>query len=160
MSDDDSRRIAAGILLDQTARIVGAFAGSVALSPEELTGLIAVVSSALVKASTAEPETKELVPAVPVRKSVTPDFLVCLEDGKKFKMLRRHLRRTYAMTPDEYRRKWNLPWDYPMVAPKYAALRSRIAKGFGFGTASREPAGPAIDLPPSPSRRRTVKLAA
>ena len=137
MSDENSGQIAAGSLLDQTARIVCAFVGNVALSPEELTGLIAAVSAALVKAGAGETETKEPVPAVPVRRSLTPDFLICLEDGKKLKMLRGHLRVTYAMTPAEYRRKWRLPADYPMVAPNYAALRSQIAKGFGFGKASR-----------------------
>ena len=137
MRDENSGQIAAGSLLDQTARIVCAFAGNVALSPDELTGLIAAVSTALVKASAGETETKEPVPAVPVRRSVTPDFLICLEDGKKLKMLRGYLRRTYAMTPAEYRRKWRLPADYPMVAPNYATLRSQIAKGFGFGKASR-----------------------
>lgn len=137
MSDDNLRRMAAAIHLDETARIVGAFAGNVVLSPHELTGLIAVVSRALVKVGTPAPETKELVPAVPVGKSMTPDFLICLEDGKRFKMLKSHLRRTYDMTPAEYRRKWSLPSNYPMVAPNYAALRSQIAKGFGFGKASR-----------------------
>ena len=137
MSDENSSQMAAGSLLDQTARIVCAFVGNVALSPEELTGLITVVSTALVKASTEGTETKAPIPAVPVRRSVTPDFLICLEDGKKLKMLRGHLRHTYAMTPSEYRRKWGLPADYPMVAPNYAALRSQIAKGFGFGKASR-----------------------
>jgi predicted transcriptional regulator len=137
MSDENSGRITAGPLLDQTARIVGAYAASVTLSTEELISMIRAVSSALVRAANVEPDAKELVPAVPVRRSVTPDFLICLEDGKKLKMLRGHLRHAYAMTPAEYRRKWSLPWDYPMVAPNYAALRSQIAKGFGFGRASR-----------------------
>jgi len=74
-----------------------------------------------------------LVPFVPVRKSITPDYLVCLEDGKQMKMLRGHLRSTYGMTPDDYRARWNLPHDYPMVAANYAAKRSAIAKSFGLG---------------------------
>jgi predicted transcriptional regulator len=75
-------------------------------------------------------------PAVPIRKSVTPEYIVCLEDGKKLKMLKRHLRSTYGMTPDEYRTKWNLPPDYPMVAPNYAAQRSEFAKKIGLGRSS------------------------
>jgi predicted transcriptional regulator len=79
-----------------------------------------------------------LRPAVPVRKSVTPDYLICLEDGKKLKMLKRHLRSTYNLTPDEYRAKWGLPPDYPMVAPNYAEQRSAFAKRIGLGrTGSR-----------------------
>ncbi|MDB5379484.1 MAG: transcriptional regulator, partial [Rubritepida sp.] len=72
-------------------------------------------------------------PAVPVRRSITPDYLICLEDGKKLKMLKRHLHTSYGMTPDVYRAKWGLPSDYPMVAPNYATRRSEIAKGFGLG---------------------------
>ena len=72
-------------------------------------------------------------PAVPIRRSITPDHVICLEDGKKLKMLKRHLRSTYNMSPDEYRNKWNLPSDYPMVAPNYAALRSEFAKKSGLG---------------------------
>ena len=145
MSDENSGRIVAGSLLDQTARIVCAYAVNVTLSPEELASMITAVASALVRAANAEPEPKKLVPAVPVRRSVTADFLICLEDGRKLKMLRGHLRHAYAMTPAEYRRKWSLPSNYPMVAPNYAALRSQIAKGLGFGRTSR---------------RRTAKLAA
>lgn len=76
----------------------------------------------------------ELVPAVPIRKSVTPEYIVCLEDGKKFKSLKRHLRTHFNMTPDEYRQKWGLPADYPMVAPNYSATRSKLAKDSGLGT--------------------------
>ena len=81
----------------------------------------------------AEPPSEPLKPAVPIRKSVTPEFLICLEDGKKLKMLKRHLRSTYNLTPDEYRAKWGLAQDYPMVAPKYAAQRSEFAKKIGLG---------------------------
>ena len=80
----------------------------------------------------------ELVPAVPVRKSVTPDTIICLEDGKKFKSLKRHLRTTYNLTPEEYRAKWNLPHDYPMVAPNYAKARSELAKTMGLGQQRRK----------------------
>ena len=76
-------------------------------------------------------------PAVPVKRSVTPDYIVCLEDGKQLKMLKRYLRSTHGMTPEEYRKRWGLPADYPMVAPKYAEKRSKIAKSLGLGTAPR-----------------------
>lgn len=76
-------------------------------------------------------------PAVPVKKSVTPDYIVCLEDGKKLKMLKRHLRTAYDMSPEQYRQRWGLPVDYPMVAPKYAAVRSKLAKAIGLGTRPR-----------------------
>ena len=76
-------------------------------------------------------------PAVPVKKSVTPDYIICLEDGKQLKMLKRYLRSTHGMTPEEYRKRWGLPADYPMVAPKYAEKRSKIAKSLGLGTAPR-----------------------
>ena len=80
------------------------------------------------------PAEEELVPAVAIRSSIKPDFLVCLEDGKKLKMLKRHLKTAYNMTPDEYRQRWGLPSDYPMVAPNYAAQRSKLAKEIGLGT--------------------------
>src|SRR5205085_6097804 len=79
-------------------------------------------------------------PAVPVKKSITPDYLICLEDGRKFKSLKRHLRTKYDMSPDQYRSKWNLPKDYPMVAPNYAAARSTLAKQMGLGQGGRKAA--------------------
>jgi predicted transcriptional regulator len=79
-----------------------------------------------------------LIPAVPVKKSVTPDFIICLDDGKSFKSLKRHLRTTYDMTPEQYRAKWNLPADYPMVAPNYAKARSELAKTMGLGQQRRK----------------------
>lgn len=81
-----------------------------------------------------KPEPVELVPAVPIRQSVKPDYIVCLEDGKKFKSLKRHLRTVYNLTPEDYRAKWGLPADYPMVAPNYSATRSQLAKASGLGT--------------------------
>ena len=87
----------------------------------------------LLEGQAAEPPSEPLRPAVPIRKSVTPEYLICLEDGKKLKMLKRHLRSTYNLTPDEYRAKWGLAQDYPMVAPKYAAQRSEFAKKIGLG---------------------------
>jgi predicted transcriptional regulator len=102
----------------------------------ELPALIHSVHAALARLASGQVNTAPLVekqePAVSVRKSLTPDFLVCLDDGKKFKSLRRHLR-TLGMTPDQYRVKWSLPPDYPMVAPNYAAVRSEMAKRIGLG---------------------------
>jgi predicted transcriptional regulator len=91
------------------------------------------VSTGAAVAGPAEP----LKPAVPIKRSITPTYLVCLEDGKKFKSLKRHLRTRYQMTPDQYRAKWNLPADYPMVAPDYAAARSQLAKQMGLGQQRR-----------------------
>ena len=107
-------------------------------------------ASAVLRALTAEAIGEAPKPAVPVRRSITPEYLVCLEDGKKLKMLKRHLRSTYGMTPDEYRQKWGLPPDYPMVAPNYAEQRSVFAKKIGLGRAGGRAgtrAGPAKKSP-------------
>lgn len=158
MSEITAPNIDSATLLDLTARIVSAYAGNATLSPTELTDVIGSVSRALAQLSTTtvEPEPKELSPAVPVKKSVTADFIVCLEDGKKLKMLKRHLMSTYGMTPAEYRTKWNLPRDYPMVAPNYAATRSQLAKKIGLG---KSPAKPAIPAKPAARRGRPRKTA-
>lgn len=101
-----------------------------------LTAVVLEVRKALAAdiAAPAAPEVAPLTPAVPIRKSVSPDFLICLEDGKKFKSLKRHLRTHYNLSPEEYREKWGLPADYPMVAPNYSATRSQLAKDNGLGT--------------------------
>ncbi len=158
MSETSSQNIESTTLLDLTARIVSAYAGNATLSPTELTDLIGSVSRALTQLSTTnvEPEVKELSPAVPIKKSVTADFIVCLEDGKKLKMLKRHLMSTYGMTPAEYRTKWNLPRDYPMVAPNYAATRSQLAKKIGLGKSPAKAAAPAK----APARRGRPRKAA
>jgi predicted transcriptional regulator len=93
----------------------------------------------LLRVSSGETQTSSepLKPAVPVKRSINPDYIVCLEDGKKFKSLKRHLRSQYGMTPEQYRDKWNLPADYPMVAPNYAAARSQLAKQMGLGQQRR-----------------------
>jgi predicted transcriptional regulator len=158
MSETSSSNIESSTLLDLTARIVSAYAGNTTLSPTELTDLIGSVSRALTQLSstTVEPEVKELAPAVPVKKSVTADFIVCLEDGKKLKMLKRHLMSTYGMTPAEYRAKWNLPRDYPMVAPNYAATRSQLAKKIGLG---KSPAKAPAPAKPAARRGRPRKAA-
>ncbi|MGP1395743.1 MAG: MucR family transcriptional regulator [Inquilinaceae bacterium] len=118
-----------------TADIVGAYVAKHDVPAESLPALIKSVYDSLAKLASpeAEPEA-ELQPAVPIKKSITPDFLVCLEDGKKLKMLKRHLSATYGMTPDDYRVKWGLPATYPMVAPNYAAQRSALAKKIGLGS--------------------------
>jgi len=117
-----------------SADIVAAYVSRNSVTPGGLPALIESVHSALASlgAMEAVPQTEVLVPAVPVRKSITPGFLICLDDGKKFKSLRRHFR-NLGMTPDQYRGKWGLPKDYPMVAPEYAATRSALAKKFGLG---------------------------
>lgn len=129
-------------LLEMTADIVSAYVGNNTVSADILPSLIANIHAALAQVSTgvveAEPEPKE--PAVPIRKSISPDFLICLEDGRKFKSLKRHLRTKYDMSPEEYRAKWGLPKDYPMVAPNYAKARSDLAKQMGLGQGGRKPA--------------------
>jgi predicted transcriptional regulator len=125
-------------LVQLTADIVSAYVTNNTVEAGQLSKLIEEVHVALVRAPAAatEPEKKPLVPAVPVRKSITPDYIVSLEDGRKFKSLKRHLAGTYGMTPDEYRAKWSLPRDYPMVAPNYAKARSDLAKRMGLGRKS------------------------
>jgi predicted transcriptional regulator len=124
-----------GVLLELTAKIVSAYAAQTKVSASELLETIGAVSRALSRAGgpAPEPEKKEPVMAMPIKKTVTPDFIICLEDGKKLKMLKRHLMRAYNMTPAQYRAKWNLPSDYPMVAPNYARTRSELAKRIGLG---------------------------
>ena len=129
-------------LLEMTADIVSAYVSNNTVSADTVPTLIAQIHAALSGVSEApveaEPEPQE--PAVPVRKSITPDFLICLEDGRKFKSLKRHLRTKYDMSPEEYRAKWGLPKDYPMVAPNYAKARSELAKQMGLGQGGRKPA--------------------
>lgn len=125
-------------LIDLSTEIVSAYVSHNALSVTDLPKLIADVHTALQGLRSAAPPepAEELKPAVPVRKSVAPDFIICLEDGKKFKSLKRHLRTHYNLSPEEYREKWGLPADYPMVAPNYSATRSRLAKDNGLGRKS------------------------
>lgn len=122
-------------LVELSTEIVCAYVSHNAVSAGELPQLIADVHRALADLGGATPAapTEELKPAVPVRKSVTPDYIVCLEDGKKFKSLKRHLRTHYDLSPEDYRERWGLPADYPMVAPNYSATRSRLAKVNGLG---------------------------
>ena len=123
-------------LVELTAEIISAYVSNNTVVAADLPAIIADVHEALSKASQriGSTEREELRPAVALKKSVTPDYIVCLEDGKKFKSLKRHLRTHYNLSPEEYREKWNLPHDYPMVAPNYAAARSQLAKQMGLGT--------------------------
>jgi len=131
---------AANNLIELAADIVSAYVSNNSVSAHDLTALIGDVYAALQRTSAgivAEPQPEPLKPAVPVKKSVTPDYIICLEDGKKFKSLKRHLRTQYNVTPEEYREKWGLPADYPMVAPNYAQARSDLAKKMGLGQQRR-----------------------
>ncbi len=121
-------------ILKQVTEIVTAYLSKNVLPPEEVPGLIRSVHATLGGIAGMEAPVRETrEPAVPVKKSVKPDYIVCLEDGKKLKMLKRYLRARYDMSPDQYRAKWGLPADYPMTAPNYAAKRSEFAKKFGLG---------------------------
>ena len=113
------------------SEIVSAYVSKNSLPPSELPHLIKTVHDALSSPEQGASSAPE--PAVPIKKSIRPDYVICLEDGKKLKMLKRHLRTAYNMSPDEYRQKWGLASDYPMVAPKYAARRSELAKKIGLG---------------------------
>ncbi len=125
-------------LLSLTADIVAAHVSNNTVAVDDLPNLISEVYLSLARiGQAAEPEPEKLQPAVPIKRSITPDFLICLEDGKKLKMLKRHLKTAYNMTPAEYRDRWGLPPDYPMVAPNYARQRSRLAKQIGLGTRAR-----------------------
>ena len=118
-----------------TADVVSAYVGNNSVQAADIPALIQSVHAALsgVSAGGTEEPIVELKPAVPLKKSVTPDFIICLEDGKQFKSLKRHLATKYDMTPEGYRTKWGLPADYPMVAPNYAAARSELARKMGLG---------------------------
>lgn len=132
MASDDSRT-----LPGLTAKVVSAFVGNHTVSTNDLPEVIRSVYGAFTRLtlgnSTQPTQMEAPAPAVPIRKSVTPEYIICLEDGKKMKMLKRHLMTRYGMTPDEYRTKWGLPKDYPMVAPNYAAARAETARRLGLG---------------------------
>ncbi|MDP2298091.1 MAG: MucR family transcriptional regulator [Pseudolabrys sp.] len=125
--------------IELTAEIVSAYVSNNTVSAAEIPSLINQVYSALSRVSgkSGDSPAEPLKPAVSVKKSITPEHIVCLEDGKKFKSLKRHLRTQYNMTPEQYREKWSLGADYPMVAPNYAAARSQLAKQMGLGQQRR-----------------------
>ncbi len=118
-------------LVELTATIVEAHVSNNAIAVADLPGLIATVHETL--AAVADGVLPKPEPAVSVKRSVRPNYIVCLEDGEKYKMLKRHLRTAHDITPDDYRKRWGLAWDYPLVAPKYAELRSKLAKKIGLG---------------------------
>ncbi len=118
-------------ILEDTSRIVTAHVSNNTVAPADLPRLIITVHQALT--DLGEKPLSPAAPAVSIKRSVRPDYIICLDDGKKFKMLKRHLGTTYNLSPEEYRAKWNLPSDYPMVAPKYAEYRSELAKKIGLG---------------------------
>ena len=126
--------------VELTASIVSAYLSNNPTQASEIPNLISQVHAALMRVSSGRPETplEPAKPAVSVKKSMTPEYLVCLEDGKRFKSLKRHLRTQYNMTPEQYRDKWGLPPDYPMVAPNYAVARSQLAKKMGLGQQARK----------------------
>ena len=129
-------------IIEMTADIVAAYVGANSVTAADLPALIQSVHRALTGVATggevAEAAPRE--PAVPIKKSITPEYLICLEDGRKFKSLKRHLRTKYNMSPEEYRAKWGLAKDYPMVAPSYAKARSELAKQMGLGQGGRQAA--------------------
>lgn len=123
-------------ILRMVTEIVAAYVSKNPVSPGDLPVIIRNVHATLGGMSGGEPAAPPRTPAVPVKKSVTADYIVCLEDGKKLKMLKRYLRSRFKLSPDEYRKRWNLPPDYPMVAPSYAKRRSDFAKKIGLGRAA------------------------
>jgi predicted transcriptional regulator len=134
MSDASSSKF-----IELTAEIVSAYVGNHSVPASDIPALISQIHAALSRVSSgADLAAEPLKPAIPVKKSITPEYLVCLEDGKKFKSLKRHLRTQYNMTPEQYREKWDLPVDYPMVAPNYAQARSQLAKQMGLGQQRRK----------------------
>ncbi len=143
------------MLIELTADVVSAYVSNNPVPVSDLPGLIGQVHVALrgVGNGAKEEQAEALKPAVSIKKSVTPDYIVSLEDGKKFKSLKRHLATRYGLTPDDYRAKWGLPPDYPMVAPNYAAARSALAKTMGLGRKPKEPERPA---PAKRSRKKTT----
>jgi predicted transcriptional regulator len=145
--------------IELSADIVSAYVSNNSVPAADLPSLLQSVYAALSKTAQGQQEEPkaDLVPAVSVRKSITPDAIICLEDGKSFKSLKRHLRTTYDMTPEQYRAKWNLPADYPMVAPNYAKARSELAKTMGLGQQRKKSKAPvetaANDAAPVKGRR-------
>lgn len=144
MSEDHTdKRVGHNELLRMTTEVVAAYLAKNDIGAAQIPEVIHTVFQSLrdIEGGTVEVKSEPLKPAVSIRKSVAPDYIVCLEDGKKLKMLKRHLRTMYNMSPDDYRAKWNLPSDYPMVAPNYARQRSEFAKQIGLGRSSTKDGG-------------------
>src|ERR671912_427659 len=135
-----SESVATSNYIELAADIVSAYVSNNSVPSGDLPSLISDVHGALLRVAGGQVEAPAEAPkpAVAVKKSVTPDYIVCLEDGKKFKSLKRHLRTQYSMTPEQYREKWGLPADYPVVAPNYAKVRSELARSMGLGQQRRK----------------------
>jgi predicted transcriptional regulator len=160
-----SDNLASSNYIELAADIVSAYVSNNSVPSGELPTLINEIHSALLKVAggAVEAPAEAPKPAVPIKKSVTPDYIVCLEDGKKFKSLKRHLRTQYNMTPEQYREKWGLAVDYPMVAPNYAKARSELARTMGLGQQRKKGAAPvetaAEDGVPAEPKRAAAKAA-
>ena len=139
MSSEKAKSISDEEMLKMTTSVVSAYVGNNSLPPTQIPDVIKTVYGSLTSLGRAGGGRDLPRPAVPIRRSITPDYIVCLEDGRKLKMLKRHLRTTYNMTVDDYRQKWGLPIDYPMVAPNYAKQRSAFAKRIGLGRRAARP---------------------
>jgi len=126
-------------ILELTTEIVASYVSNNTVAPVDLAGVIQDIYKTLSGLGTMAATPDRPKPALPIKKSITPDFIICLEDGKQLKMLKRHLKTAYNMSPEEYRERWGLPADYPMVAPNYAKHRSTLAKKIGLGTKPRKP---------------------
>lgn len=133
MFESEPEKAVATDLLRMTANVVVAYVRKNPLPSTQLTDVLKTIYSSLSNLGTPPAATRPLKLMVPIKKSVTPEYIICLEDGKKLKMLKRHLRSAYGMSPEQYRAKWGLPPDYPMVAPRYAEQRSAFAKKIGLG---------------------------
>ncbi len=155
---DDAPKPSSDDFLRMTAQMVAAYLRKNSVPTAQITEVINSVYGSLksIDGRANAPTAAELKPAVPIKKSVTPEYIVCLEDGRKLKMLKRHLRTEYGMTPEQYRQKWGLPADYPMVAPNYAKQRSDLAKSMGLGRQRRTEAEPAKAAPASRGRRASA----
>jgi predicted transcriptional regulator len=144
--------------IELTADIASAFVSNNSLTLAELPGLITAIFGALAQSGgqVQEPAEPQL-PAVSIKKSITPDFLICLEDGRRFKSLKRHLRSKYGLSPEAYRAKWGLPRDYPMVAPAYSAARSNLARQMGLGQGGRRVVEAGKSARPKTARKPRAK---
>lgn len=142
MTEENTKQSSTPEMMQMAVDIVSAYVGNNSVSAAQVPEVInTVYASLLAIGETGNGPAETLKPAVPIRRSITPDYLVCLEDGKKLKMLKRHIRAVYGLSPEEYRMKWGLPADYPMVAPNYAKQRSNFAKQIGLGRKKGEKVG-------------------
>ncbi len=152
-----------GTYIDVVADLVAAYVSNNSMRASDLPDFIASIHASIQSLAKGQVESAPpapLVPAVPIKKSLTAEHIICLEDGKKFRSLKRHLGTVYNMTPDEYRAKWGLPKDYPMVAPHYSEIRSKLAKDIGLGQPRTEDAAPAGGEKPKRSVGRKNRVAA